>query len=260
MNIVYHDKPFKITKDNFPFGAHEDATVHVVDNFLTPELHRFWDSQIVSSSLWSKTNQVGSDSKTGLPQHSFWGGTFFNNMGNNDSRMPSDPDILKKDTYFAHYFNRKCETDFGFTWVNFDYMGLNSQTQGLDGTCHSDCDPNADWNLSILWYTNTFWNPKWGGDLRFYSDQVDGGTKEDMDKHEMGRVEFKPNRLLLFDGRTSHGAEAPNPSAKYIDRRSIVLRGTEIRLVSWEEQIRERTDRSRRFYREIGHDLWAFRE
>ena len=61
MNIVYHDKPFKITKDNFPFGAHEDATVHVVDNFLTPELHRFWDSQIVSSSLWSKTNQVGSD-------------------------------------------------------------------------------------------------------------------------------------------------------------------------------------------------------
>ena len=75
MNIVYHEKPFKITKDNFPFGAHEDATVHVVDNFLTPELHRFWDSQIVSSSLWSKTNQVGSDSKTGLPQHSFWGGT-----------------------------------------------------------------------------------------------------------------------------------------------------------------------------------------
>ena len=41
---------------------------------------------------------------------------------------------------------------------------------------------------------------------------------------------FKPNRLLMFDGRIPHGADAPSPKARYIDRKSVVLRGDEIRL------------------------------
>ena len=49
--------------------------------------------------------------------------------------------------------------------------------------------------------------------------------------HQIGEVEFKPNRLLMFDGRIPHGADAPSPKARYIDRKSIVLRGDEIRLI-----------------------------
>ena len=226
MKFVYHNEPFKLTKDNFPFGK----TVHVVDNYLSPQLHKFWDEKIVGSNIWSKTNQVGSSSKTGLPHHSFWGGTFFSGMHHNHEHKNIPLEILKSDTYFAEFFNRKCETDFGFKWINFDYMGLNSQTQGLDGTNHCDCDNEYDWNLSFLWYTNTFWNPNWGGDLRFYELNEGGGVGDNMDKFEVGRVEFKPNRLLLFDGRIPHGAEAPKPSARYIDRRSVVLRGSEIQL------------------------------
>jgi hypothetical protein len=241
MNVVFHDKPFKLTKENYPLGD----TFHVIDNYLSEELHCHWDRQLVGSNLWSKTNQVGSESKTGLPHHSFWGGTFFRNRINDYI----DPSMNKSDTYFANYFNTRVMNDFGFRWVNFDYMGLNSQTQGLDGTCHSDCDPECEWNLSFLYYLNQFWNPKWGGDLRVYDKNIGSGVAEDMDKYEIGRIEFKPNRLLLFDGRIPHGAEAPKPSARYVDRRSCVLRGSEIRLIPKEEERREVAPRQLRAQR-----------
>ena len=39
----------------------------------------------------------------------------------------------------------------------------------------------------------------------------------------------------MFDGRIPHGADAPNSKARYMDRRSIVLRGDEVQLVDEEE-------------------------
>ena len=137
------------------------------------------------------------------------------------------------DSYLAQWFNRKIQTDFGFQWVRFQYMGLNSQTQGLQGTTHADCSPEDEWNLSFLYYTNKFWNKEWGGSLRFYDEMQQGidGRDEHIKNHQIGEVEFKPNRLLMFDGRIPHGADAPSPKARYIDRKSIVLRGDEIRLI-----------------------------
>ena len=117
-----------------------------------------------------------------------------------------------------YWFDRKIRTDFSFEWVRFQYMGTNSQTHGLDGSCHSDCSNEDNYNLSFLYYTNTFWNENWGGDLRFYDRFVPTGARELMDRYEIGRVEFKPNRLLMFDGRLPHGAESPSQDARYIDR------------------------------------------
>jgi hypothetical protein len=34
----------------------------------------------------------------------------------------------------------------------------------------------------------------------------------------------------MFDGRIPHGADAPEPSSRYMDRRSLVIRGDEVRL------------------------------
>lgn len=111
-------------------------------------------------------------------------------------------------------------------------MGTNSQTHGQHGTTHCDCDEQDEWNLSFLYYYNKFWNPAWGGDLRFYDKGVYqaglDGREEHIEKHSIGSIEFKPNRLLMFDGRIPHGAEAPHESARYIDRKSIVIRGDEI--------------------------------
>jgi len=252
MKIIYHDKPFRLDETNYPFGK----VVHVVDNYMEDSLWRWWDRKIVSSNIWSKTNQVSSDSKTGLPQHSFWGGTFFNSMHHNHDGLDIPEETQRKDTYMAHFFDRKVRTDFGFEWVNYDYMGLNSQTQGLDGTNHSDCEPDKEWNLSFLFYLNTFWNPNWGGDLRFYDHLEPSGAGESQDKYEIARVQFKPNRLLLFDGRIPHGAEAPKPCAKYIDRRSIVHRGTEIRFADKEDETRRSAPLKHRYNRWVKqHDF-----
>ena len=56
--------------------------------------------------------------------------------------------------------------------------GTNSQTFGQHGTTHADCDPNDEWNLSFLYYYNTFWNPAWGGDLRLYDSFQEGIDEE----------------------------------------------------------------------------------
>jgi Rps23 Pro-64 3,4-dihydroxylase Tpa1-like proline 4-hydroxylase len=84
---------------------------------------------------------------------------------------------------------------------------------------------------------NTFWNPKWGGALRIYDSPQQGldGRDEHIKNHQVAEIEFKPNRLIMFDGRIPHGADAPTPSARYMDRRSLVLRGDEVRLTHTEE-------------------------
>ena len=56
------------------------------------------------------------------------------------------------------------------------------------------------------------------------------GRAEHIKNHQVAEIEFKPNRLLIFDGRIPHGADAPTPAARYMDRRSFVIRGDEISL------------------------------
>lgn len=249
MKIIYHDKPFRFTKENYPLKD----TFHVIDNYLEKNLWHWWDIQLVNSNIWSKTNQVSSDNQSGLPEHSFWGGTFFRGDRHLTPEDIGRGGVEKEDGlprhifYMPEFFDSKIRNDFGFEWVNFQYMGLNCQTQGLDGTCHYDSMEENEWNVSFLFYFNRFWNPNWGGDLRVYDKSVPGGVGKQMDKHEIGRVEFKPNRLLLFDGRIPHGAEAPRPNARYVDRRSLVLRGDEIRLVPKNEKKKELTPRNLRF-------------
>ena len=114
MKIHYVTEPFKLSE--IPL-----KDVYVFDDFLSSEMHRAIDSHISRSSIWSKTNQVNSDSPTGLPHHSFWGAGFF--RGEN---LELEHGIEPSDTYLMSWFNRKLQTDFGFMWERFQYFGLNS--------------------------------------------------------------------------------------------------------------------------------------
>ena len=49
-----------------------------------------------------------------------------------------DDDTPTETTWFTRYLDRRLQTEFGFKWVRFQYAGLNSQTQGLQGTTHQD--------------------------------------------------------------------------------------------------------------------------
>ena len=222
--VVYIDEPFKI--DKLPL-----KDIYVLDNWLCSELQQYYDRQLRFTNFWAKTNEVRSGSSTGLPHHSFWGGSMLR------ENYATDDDVNPLDTKFTKYLNRRLQTEFGFKWVRFQYAGLNSQTQGLHGTTHSDCKDEDEWNLSFLYYPNTFWNPKWGGTLRIYDSPQQGldGRDDHIKNHQITEIEFKPNRLIMFDGRIPHGADAPNPSARYMDRRSLVVRGDEVRLTDTEE-------------------------
>jgi hypothetical protein len=222
--VVFIDEPFKV--QDLPL-----KDIYVLDNWLSTSLHHHYDTQITQGNLWSKTNQVNSDSSTGLPHHSFWGGTFFR------ERYEMDAETRIEDTFFTKYLDRRLQTEFGFKWVRFQYAGLNSQTQGLEGTTHADCKDEDEWNISFLYYPNRMWNDRWGGTLRLYDEMQQGldGRDEHIKNHQIAEVEFKPNRLIMFDGRIPHGADAPNSSARYMDRRSLVIRGDEVRLTDNEE-------------------------
>ena len=220
MKVVHIDKPFKI--QDMPL-----KDIYVLDNWLSTELYHYFDKLITNNSWWSKTNSVTSDSPTGLPHHSFWGASFF---GQN---FELEPDMKPSDTYFVKYLIKRLETEFGFKYTRFQYAGLNSQTQGCPGTIHTDCRPDDVWNISFLYYPNRFWNKNWGGTLRMLDEGHSGldGRQEHIEKHQKAEVEFVPNRLVIFDGRIPHGADAPNESARYMDRKSLVIRGDEVELV-----------------------------
>jgi len=222
------DSPFYITE--LPLGN----KVYVIDNYLDSSLHHAVDNFLSQSTSWQKHNEVqGDGGRGGLPNHQLWGASYFRGREVEDGRFIKLECESHKygSPHLMYWFDRKIRTDFSFEWVRFQYMGTNSQTHGLDGSCHSDCSDDDNYNLSFLYYTNTFWNENWGGDLRFYDRFVPTGARELMDRYEIGRVEFKPNRLLMFDGRLPHGAESPSKDARYIDRKSIVLRGDEVRLL-----------------------------
>jgi len=219
--VVFIDKPFKV--DALPL-----KDIYVLDNWLCSELQQHYDEQLRFTNFWAKANEVRNhNSTTGLPHHSFWGGSMFRYQN-----YEVDDDVNPLDTKFTKYLNRRLQTEFGFKWVRFQYAGLNSQTQGLHGTTHADCAEEDEWNLSFLYYPNTFWNPKWGGALRIYDSPQQGldGRDDHIKNHQITEIEFKPNRLIMFDGRIPHGADAPNPSARYMDRRSIVIRGDKVKL------------------------------
>lgn len=223
LNIQYLDEPFRISE--MPLGNN----IYVIDNYLEASLHKAVN-KFLSNCAWQKTNQVNGDSndgRGGLPNHQLWGCSFLQGIDQEDGYLSGKKGFPN---HLIRWFNRRLQTDFGFSWVRFQYAGGNSQTHGQYGTCHADCDPEDEWNLSFLYYPNEFWNPNWGGKLRFYSEMVPGGILEDMNHLEIGSVDFVPNRLLMFDGRIDHGAEAPHESARYIDRKSIVIRGDEIEL------------------------------
>ena len=229
IEVVHLDKPFKI-KD-MPLGN----KVYVIDDYLETSIHFWLENMIKTDNMWSKSNKVRGDSKTGLPHHELWGAAYYVGQRKDGSLVRGDCTSLQ--VIPGKYLNRRICTDFGFKWKRFQYMGMNSQTYGQHGTTHSDCDDDNDWNLSFLYYYNTFWNPAWGGDLRLYNSFQWGieGREEHVRDNQIGSVEFVPNRLLIFDGRIPHGADAPTERARYADRCSIVLRGDEIELVDSEE-------------------------
>ena len=213
MEIIYHDEPFKIKE--LPL-----TDIHVIDNWLSPDIHNWFDEKLRNTCRWNQNNQV---TREGEVRHKFWGVTFY--------RENYQLDEMQDHGWWIRTLDNRLQQEFGFRWKRFDYAGMNGQTLGLQGTVHEDCAPEDDRNLSFLWYNNLFWKEEWGGPLRIYNENARGfvGFSEDLLKHQILEVPYKPNRLLVFDGRIPHSADAP-VNTTYHNRQSLVIRGSEVEL------------------------------
>ena len=261
LNIEYLDKPKPI--ESLPFKQ-----VWVIDNYLTNPIWTSWRDWREGITTWGRSNKVF---RNGEYQHIYWGEGIYINMRESGGLKQT----YRKHTPYAEYnFNNKrfCTSswkndvaarhqegyrvpmidwfiykirqDFRFNWDYFQYCGFNGQTIGQDGTVHEDTSLSevALTNLSFLYYDQKNWNEEWGGDLIFYNrhyhDQSHAGIPEDEDQYEIGRLQYKPNRLVIMNCAITHSP--PAPSAEYTKengfpfRTSMVVRGDRCSL--WEEQ------------------------
>ena len=245
--------------------------IWVIDNYLPPSIHDSWYESRFSSSKWGRQNRVIRNDKI---RHLYWGESIYINIEDRGwERKAKSPDwwaeqralnsdrwknqaewkknaISPKGVGYRHsmidWFIHKLRQDFHFDWVKFQYCGFNGQTKGQDGTVHEDTGLGDDClnNLSFLYYDQKEWKDDWGGDLIFYNSEYHShaeeysGIPEDEGAHEIGRVKYKPNRLVIMNGAMTHRHPGPdadyNVENQFPYRTSLVVRGDEVRL--WGEQ------------------------
>ena len=261
LEIEYLNKPKPIK--SLPFKQ-----VWVIDNYLSPPIWCSWRMWRDTQRRWGRQNKVFRNNEF---QHIYWGEGTYINIGETDGlkkhygdRLPyvlynhNNPRFLtstwKKDVIardqegyrqpYIDWFIHKLRQEFRFNWDYFQYCGFNGQTIGQDGTVHEDTslDESCITNLSFLYYDQERWDEEWGGDLIFYNreyhDHNITGIPEDEDQYEIGRLQYKPNRLVIMNGAITH--RHPAPAAEYTKengfpfRTSMVIRGDRCSL--WEEQ------------------------
>lgn len=262
LNIEYLDRPQPIDKTPF-------QKVWVIDNYLPPPIWFSWRDWRGQSTNWGRSNRVIRD---GEVQHLYWGESIYINKGERGFDNTPQCEIhyenyhqyytdwkkqssWKKDTLslkhigyrnaVIDWFIHKLRQDFRFDWEYFQYCGFNGQTYGQHGTIHEDTglDDACIHNLTFLYYDQERWEDDWGGDLIMYNGEYHNhrehkGIPEDAEDYEIGRVQYKPNRLVIMNGAITH--RHPGPSAEYTKengfpyRTSMVVRGDKISL--WDEQ------------------------
>jgi len=260
LQIDYLQRPQPI--DKLPFQK-----VWVIDNYLTPSIWHSWRLWRDASIRWGRSNRVIRD---GEMQHLYWGESIYYNIS--ERGFPTNRNERHYERYHQEnprwknqatwkrkvirtndigyrvpiidWFIHKIRQDFRFNWEYFQYCGFNGQTIGQDGTVHEDTglDESCLTNLTFLYYDQERWDDDWGGDLIMYNSEYHDhsykGIPEDAENYEIGRVKYKPNRLVIMNGAITH--RHPGPNAEYTKengfpfRTSMVIRGDETSL--WDEQ------------------------
>lgn len=163
-----------------------------LDNFYPNEneLEKFFHEYIWQGKIQLVFNNVGSDEETHA--HS-WSS---NLDAENFEQVEFINSLYKRVIKFENVLNCKIKK-----WH------ANIYPSGFDGTIHTDY--NEENKPTFLFCSNSRWEPEWGGEFIIYNDQKEA-TKV---------FSYKPNRLIVFDGRLPHRAVAPT-------RVSSLLRST----------------------------------
>jgi hypothetical protein len=166
----------------------------------------FSDTQLVLLSQWALqtphwmlTNSVYNAVRQA--QHRIWGASYIKAWKQHG--WPGLPPVLF--SAIATVSQR-----LGIFFTAPTYIGLNGQSRGQDASVHVDCERDAPGQLSVLIYIGEDTD----GDLVLYD--------KDTRNQPQGRIAFRPNRVVAFDGSIPHQALAPRNDRF---RMSVIVRG-----------------------------------
>lgn len=263
---------FKHLEKSQPITELPMKEVWIIDDWLPDHLFFAWADWRDQAERWALSNRVIRNPKNNPPnkedyEHLFWGESWYSALSEYKKRTwtriedwtvseplgterwrKNAPDwkkaVVSKPAGYCHplidTFMWRLQQEFRFDWVRFQYCGANGQIPGQNGTLHEDTmkDGSCENNLTFLFYDAMSWGEDWGGDLIFYDSEyhdieVGIGLPEDMASHEIGRIEYKPNRLVVCNGMITHNHPGPDTSwekPNFPFRTSLVCRGDEVKL------------------------------
>jgi hypothetical protein len=171
----------------------------VFDDLLSPTQLLQLEQWALQTPHWMLNNSAHDEA--GRARHRIWGASYIQALKRGG--WPALPPALF--SAVATVFQK-----LGVVITAPEYVGLNGQSRGQDGSTHTDCAHDAGDQLSILIYIgeNT------DGDLILYD-------KDDAER-PVGRIGFRPNRVVAFDGSIPHAALAPSDERF---RMSAIVRG-----------------------------------
>jgi Rps23 Pro-64 3,4-dihydroxylase Tpa1-like proline 4-hydroxylase len=165
---------------------------HVVDNLLPNDVHRKLYDHIKRLHMTNDWSSLGDKN-----QAWHWNSVFHNSK----QYMPA----MDEEQYNALSSNHPAVAEL---WNHVDDAAvksvgklnalriyMNCNPYGTNGYIHKD-----DGDITAVYYANPEWDPEWEGGTCFYEEQADGFL--DATKY----VSYKPNRLVLFEAKTSHRA------------------------------------------------------
>lgn len=174
--------------------------VLVFDDFFPATQIHTLEQWALKTPHWMLTNTAHDEHGHAL--HRLWGASYIDAV--RKGGWPGLPPLLF--SAVATMFQR-----LGVVITAPEYIGLNGQLKGQNGSTHIDCAPDAPDQLSLLIYLGEDTD----GDLVLY-DKRDRNRIVD-------RIEFRPNRVVAMDGSRPHAALGPGDD-KF--RMSVIVRGT----------------------------------
>ena len=171
----------------------------VFDDFFSGTQILLLEQWALQTPHWMLTNSAHDEH--GRARHRIWGASYIQALRRNG--WPGLPPVLF--SAVATMFQR-----LGVIITAPEYIGLNGQSRGQDGSIHIDCAHDATDQLSLLIYIGEDTD----GDLLLY-DKDDPQRLTD-------RIGFRPNRVVALDGSIPHAARAPSDD-KF--RMSVIVRG-----------------------------------
>ena len=103
-------------------------------------------------------------------------------------------------------------------------VGINGATSFNESHIHVD-GPLGDY--SLIWFGSPYWDESWDGHLNIYKDEecwmTSGTTKTPDATKGMQKIEYVPNRAIIFPAHLAHIPDPPNINAKNNLRLSVGL-------------------------------------